>query len=103
MGQVAEKTLTAAIPSYTTILELDAKVREFPIPEFPKDMPMDPRKPSTDYHVSTNRGSGNHKGNVSTSPKSGFTKPTTHPTSREVAYPDVLPGGFQPGKKTMLF
>lgn len=43
---MAEKTLTAAIPSYATILDLDAKVREFPIPEFPKDLPMDPRKPS---------------------------------------------------------
>lgn len=64
---------------------------------------MDPRKPATEYHVSTNRGSGNHKSNVPTSVKSGFTKPTINSTTREVAYPDVLPGGFQPGKKTMLF
>ena len=32
MAEVASKTLTAEAPSYETIMELDMKVREFPIP-----------------------------------------------------------------------
>ena len=32
MAEVASKTLTAEAPSYETIMELDRKVREFPIP-----------------------------------------------------------------------
>ena len=35
VAEVAERTLTAEIPSYATIMELDRKVREFPVPEFP--------------------------------------------------------------------
>ncbi|KAI9571978.1 fungal-specific transcription factor domain-containing protein [Boletus coccyginus] len=35
MAEVAARTLTTEIPSYATIMELDRKVREFPIPEFP--------------------------------------------------------------------
>ncbi|THH07873.1 hypothetical protein EW145_g3096 [Phellinidium pouzarii] len=46
VGQVAAKTLTASIPSYSAILELDAKIRDFPIPEFPQDTPLDKSKPS---------------------------------------------------------
>lgn len=34
MAEVAARTLTAEIPSYATIMELDRKVREFPIPDF---------------------------------------------------------------------
>ena len=34
VAEVAARTLSAAIPSYATIMELDRKVREFPIPEF---------------------------------------------------------------------
>ncbi|KAF8448743.1 fungal-specific transcription factor domain-containing protein [Boletus edulis BED1] len=33
VAEVAARTLTAEIPSYATIMELDRKVREFPIPE----------------------------------------------------------------------
>ena len=32
MSEVASKTLTAEAPSYEVIMELDRKVREFPIP-----------------------------------------------------------------------
>ena len=32
MAEVAARTLTAEAPSYQTIMELDRKVREFPIP-----------------------------------------------------------------------
>ena len=32
VSEVAAKTLTAEAPSYETIMELDRKVREFPIP-----------------------------------------------------------------------
>lgn len=32
MAEVASKTLTAEAPPYETIMELDRKVREFPIP-----------------------------------------------------------------------
>ena len=32
MAEVASKTLTAEAPTYETIMELDRKVREFPIP-----------------------------------------------------------------------
>ena len=35
VAEVAARTLTTEIPSYATIMELDRKVREFPIPEFP--------------------------------------------------------------------
>jgi hypothetical protein len=34
VAEVAARTLTAEISSYATIMELDRKVREFPIPEF---------------------------------------------------------------------
>ena len=34
VAEVATRTLTAEMPSYGTIMELDRKVREFPIPEF---------------------------------------------------------------------
>jgi hypothetical protein len=34
VAEVAAQTLTTEIPSYATIMELDRKVREFPIPEF---------------------------------------------------------------------
>lgn len=33
MAEVISRTLTAETPSYATIMELDKKVREFPIPE----------------------------------------------------------------------
>lgn len=33
VAEVAARTLTAEAPSYATIMELDRKVREFPIPE----------------------------------------------------------------------
>jgi hypothetical protein len=33
VADVAARTLTAETPSYATIMELDRKVREFPIPE----------------------------------------------------------------------
>lgn len=47
MSQVAAKTLTASVPSYSTVLDLDALVREYPMPEFPANMPpIDPNKPS---------------------------------------------------------
>ncbi|KAH8115272.1 hypothetical protein DFH11DRAFT_1588312 [Phellopilus nigrolimitatus] len=46
VGPVAAKTLTASVPSYATILELDAKIRDFSIPEIPKDIPYDRTKPS---------------------------------------------------------
>ncbi|KAF8553012.1 hypothetical protein OG21DRAFT_1597855 [Imleria badia] len=34
VAEVAARTLTAEMPSYGTIMELDRKVREFPIPDF---------------------------------------------------------------------
>ena len=34
VAEVAARTLTTEIPSYATIMELDRKVREFPIPEY---------------------------------------------------------------------
>ncbi|KLO11085.1 hypothetical protein SCHPADRAFT_921876 [Schizopora paradoxa] len=47
VAQVAAKTLTASVPSYSTVLELDAAVRDFPMPELPANMPpIDPNKPS---------------------------------------------------------
>lgn len=46
VGQVAAKTLTAQVPSYATILDLDRTVREFPVPEIPAGMLMDNTKPS---------------------------------------------------------
>ena len=33
VADVAARTLTAESPSYSTIMDLDRKVREFPIPE----------------------------------------------------------------------
>jgi hypothetical protein len=33
VADVAARTLTAEAPSYATIMELDKKVREFPLPE----------------------------------------------------------------------
>jgi hypothetical protein len=33
VADVAARTLTAETPSYATIMDLDRKVREFPIPE----------------------------------------------------------------------
>lgn len=33
MADVTARTLTAEAPSYATIMELDRKVREFPLPE----------------------------------------------------------------------
>lgn len=33
MADVTARTLTAEAPSYATIMELDKKVREFPLPE----------------------------------------------------------------------
>lgn len=33
VADVAARTLTAEAPSYTTIMDLDRKVREFPLPE----------------------------------------------------------------------
>lgn len=33
VAEVAARTLTAELPSYATVMELDRKVREFPIPE----------------------------------------------------------------------
>ena len=33
VADVAARTLTAETPSYSTIMDLDRKVREFPIPE----------------------------------------------------------------------
>jgi hypothetical protein len=33
VAEVAARTLTAEAPSYATIMELDKKVREFPLPE----------------------------------------------------------------------
>ena len=46
VGEVAAKTLTAVVPPYSAILELDAKIRDFPIPVFPDNIPMDPSKPA---------------------------------------------------------
>ncbi len=47
VSQVTAKTLTASVPSYSTVLDLDATVRDYPMPEFPADMPpVDPNKPS---------------------------------------------------------
>ena len=46
VSQVAAKTSTAQVPSYSTILDLDRKVRDFPIPEIPLDGPIDRAKPS---------------------------------------------------------
>lgn len=34
------------MPPYSTILELDEKIRDFPIPEFPDNVPLDPSKPA---------------------------------------------------------
>ncbi|KAL5504658.1 hypothetical protein ACEPAH_7321 [Sanghuangporus vaninii] len=45
VGEVASKTLTATVPSYTTILDLDAKIRDFNIPSLP-DIPLDPSRPA---------------------------------------------------------
>ena len=33
VAEVASRTLTAEAPSYATIMDLDRKVREFPLPE----------------------------------------------------------------------
>ncbi|TDL15877.1 hypothetical protein BD410DRAFT_777607 [Rickenella mellea] len=41
VAKVAEKTLVAQVPSYATILELDRLVRDFPIPEWPENLPRD--------------------------------------------------------------
>lgn len=46
VAEVAAKTLTAQVPSYQTILELDRVVREFPLPELPSEMPFNPEKPA---------------------------------------------------------
>ncbi len=47
VSKVTAKTLTASVPSYSTVLDLDATVRDYPMPEFPADMPpVDPNKPS---------------------------------------------------------
>lgn len=45
VGEVACKTLTATIPSYATILDLDAKIRDFNIPSLP-EVTLDPSRPA---------------------------------------------------------
>ena len=46
VAEVAAKTLTAVVPPYSTILALDAKIRDFPIPAFPESIPLDPSEPA---------------------------------------------------------
>ena len=41
VADVAARTLTAEAPSYATIMELDKKVREFPLPEDSLTSPSD--------------------------------------------------------------
>lgn len=41
MAEVTSRILTAEAPSYTTIMELDRKVREFPLPEGISSSPDD--------------------------------------------------------------
>lgn len=58
VAEVAAKTLTAQVPSYQTILELDRIVRDFPIPELPAEMPFNPTRPAmtmTRYVLSHSR------------------------------------------------
>ena len=47
VGEVAAKVLTASVPPYSTILDLDAKIRDFTIPAFPDNIPLDPSRPAT--------------------------------------------------------
>lgn len=41
MADVTARTLTAEAPSYATIMDLDRKVREFPLPEGMSTAPSD--------------------------------------------------------------
>lgn len=41
VADVTARTLTAEAPSYATIMELDRKVREFPMPEGSDSVPAD--------------------------------------------------------------
>ena len=46
VAEVAAKTLTAVVPPYSTVLALDAKIRDFSIPVFPDAIPLDPSQPA---------------------------------------------------------
>ena len=46
VGPLTAKILTATVPPYSTILELDAKIRDFPLPSFPEHIPVDPSRPA---------------------------------------------------------
>ncbi|KAL7627981.1 hypothetical protein AAE478_002177 [Parahypoxylon ruwenzoriense] len=63
---------------------------------------MEPIKFSLDAFTLTSFRSRDSKKRVSMSTRPSSTTPTTRTTSSIVNYPDVLPGGFQPGKKSML-
>lgn len=63
---------------------------------------MDPSK-SSGVYTSINPGPKDPKARTSTFTKPSFTKLATGSSSSDVNYPDILPGGFQPGKKSMLF
>lgn len=47
VGEVGAKVLTATMPPFATILDLDAKIRDFNIPAFPDNIPLDHSKPAT--------------------------------------------------------
>lgn len=51
VADVAARTLTAETPSYATIMELDRKVREFPIPEDASAVAAS-TEPMNDVHLS---------------------------------------------------
>lgn len=46
IGPLTARILTATVPPYPTILELDAKIRDFPLPSFPSHIPLDPSRPA---------------------------------------------------------
>lgn len=60
-------------------------------------------KPRLDVYALTGPNSKEYKARAPTFSKSASTKLTEKPARWEVNYPDPLPGGFQPGKKSYLF
>ncbi|EJD08116.1 uncharacterized protein FOMMEDRAFT_131048 [Fomitiporia mediterranea MF3/22] len=46
VSEISAKTLTASVPPYSMILDLDAKLRDFPVPSFPDNIPVDLSKPA---------------------------------------------------------
>lgn len=60
-------------------------------------------KPRSDVYTSAGHDSKEHKTREPSFTKPTSTKLTVKPASWEINYPDPLPGGFQPGKKSYLF